>query len=266
MQADRVVIFGAGGFLGRATVDALAAHPFEVSPLTRSDLDASSPRAATAVLDRIKPIAVINCAVTSGFDATVSYGRLSPINVMLPGTIAQWCADHGVHFVHASAAIVHGLRFASAGPDVPLLLDSTYGRTKSEGDDFIRATKCSHTIIRFGGIFGDDGPSHLGLNRTIAGAMQGVIPTIFGKGSAKRNYIHVKDAANVLARAASGEIAGTVYCGGFETLSIAEMIEQVCAKYLPGERPTYVDGDEVPDAIVHLDPRLGVTAKFRDRL
>lgn len=46
----------------------------------------------------------------------------------------------------------------------------------------IKMSDVSHAILRIGGVFGKDGPHHLGLNKSIDNAFKGITPIVYGGG------------------------------------------------------------------------------------
>lgn len=255
-----VLVTGATGFLGRAAAAAARARGFEVVTTARRDgadvrCDLEDAGAVWHVLDDVRPTAVVNCAVRPDFGAGV-LASMFAVNVLVPGLLAAWCASSGAHLVHVSATLVHGVSTTTIGPDSPVAPDTDYGRAKRLAEELVTSAGCDAAIVRLCGIYGAGGPAHLGLNRAIDGAIAGAPPTIAGSGSARRNYIHVDDAAAVLVDAIERRLTGTFLAAGPEVMSIAEMLETVCAVYLPGQSPARVDGGETADQIVFHDGRL----------
>ena len=143
---------------------------------------------------------------------------------------------------------------------------NNYGETKLLADRAIRLSQCSHTIVRFGGIFGEGGPDHLGINNVIKQAKSGKIPTIIGKGSALRNYIHVQDAADLLIYCLDNKIIGTHYSGNHQIISIEQMIKDICSVYLNDVSPYYKDCLEGVDQLTKVSSSFPYTTSFRTAL
>ena len=47
-----------------------------------------------------------------------------------------------------------------------------YGKSKLQPEKYIIKSGCAYTILRFGGIYGEKGPSHLGINNFIRNAIK----------------------------------------------------------------------------------------------
>lgn len=261
-----IVVLGGGGFLGRAVLRAAIQSRIPITSFTRADVDVLDTDALLQALDKSRPTAIINCAVTADFSPTATYESMVTVNAIMPASLARWSKDNDCHLVQPSAAIIHGVRFAFASDKSTPALDSAYGRTKYQADTAIQYIGCSHSIVRFGGIYGAGGPKHLGLNNAIDAALKGTVPTIVGKGSGRRNYIHCDAAADALLFLASKKMRGVVYHGGAETLSISDMMHQICDVLLPDQKPSQKDGPEASDSLVAVDARLPAQKTFLDRL
>lgn len=264
----RILVTGGDGFLGAAVVRLLRQTHAEVLSLSRRAkcesgsvfCDLAVPSSVIAVLSDLAPECIVNLAATVDFSSGV-LPLLYPVNSLSPAIMSEYCHRTNAYFVQASGVVVLGFYndyFCAGTPESP---DTDYGRSKLLADHAILASGCSAAIIRFGGIFGDSGPHHLGLNRTIAQAKLGVCPRIVGTGSAKRNYIHVADAAAMISKCISESIEGVFYAGG-ETRSILQMYQSVCDVWLPGQVPLLLGGENGQNQIVQSSEVLGATRLF----
>lgn len=153
------LVLGAGGQVGRALLRALAPHGVVVGatrsgcladgqPCEVADLD--RPAELPALLDRLRPTAVINAAAYTAVDAAEQdEPGARRVNAEAPGVIAHWCAAHGVPFVHYSTDYVFDgkgtVPYAEQHPTAPL---NVYGLTKRDGEDAVRAAGGRHLIFR----------------------------------------------------------------------------------------------------------------------
>lgn len=267
----RVLITGASGFLGAATTRAFADADFDViaTARTRRDdctaFDLGDTPNICAFLDGVAPEVIVNCAVVANFSAETSPAQ-HRTNTLAVAVMSDWCQRRDAFFVQASGSIVHGIRTAEISSASPIHTDTPYGHEKYLAEEMIAASGAREARVRFGGIFGCPGPEHLGLNRAIAQAKAGDAPSIVGEGRARRNYIYVRDAANVLLHCAQAERTGVLYAGGGETLSIAEMMHALCDVFIPGATPTHAPGDEAGDQIIVNSPDLPRQRTFREAL
>lgn len=257
----KTLVTGATGFLGKATVQRLEADGYDVTATGRRksdgivECDLADPEALWRMLEDVAPAAVVNCAAEVDFSAA-SLPRQYAVNVLAPGVIAGWAAARGAHLVHASTILVHGIRTRRIGPNSPLKPDSDYGRAKLLAEQLIEASGCKHTLLRFCGLYGTGGPSHLGLNRAIDLARDGTPPVLVGKGKALRNYLYVDDASTMIVHCLKTELVGTHLAAGSESLRFADMLHLICTRFLADRAPERRDGSEAEDQVVELSPGL----------
>ena len=264
----RILVTGGDGFLGATVVRSLRRTYSEVLSLTRrANCDTGSvfcdlavPSSVCAFLANHSPDCIVNLAATVDLSPRV-LPQLYPVNSLCPAIMAEYCQRAGAVFVQASSVVVLGFRNVHFGSETPECADTDYGRSKLIADYAILASGCAAAIIRFGVIFGDHGPQHLGLNRVIAQAKVGACPQIVGTGSARRNYIHVADAAAIICKCLSESIRGVFYAGG-EIRTILQMYQSVCDVWLPGKVPVLLGGEDGQDQIVRCSEVLGVTRSF----
>ena len=263
-----VLVTGAGGFLGGAVVRALRSKGQQIVATARNAVggaepaDMGEPAAIMELLERFKPQAIVNCAATVDFGPD-ALARQYPVNCLLPSLLAAWCARTGTYLVQASTLAVHGTRAAQVGPQTPLKPDTDYGTGKLLAEQMIAASGCAAAVLRFGGLFGKDGPDHLGINRSIRSARSGTIPVLMGDGQARRNYLFVEDAVVMIEYCVSQRLMGCFWAGGAETLTIAEMLQAICDVYCPGQQPEMRSGGPASDQVVAPSPELPTGRTFR---
>lgn len=265
------MVTGATGFLGAATVDVARRAGLTVVPTARRGshaviaVELEDVPALLAVLDEVRPTAIINCAVVADFGAHV-LERQYQTNALAPAVMAAWARRHNALVVQPSASIVHGARTERIGPTTPVNPDTDYARSKWLAEEMIRASGCRTAIIRFAGIFGYSGPAHLGLNAAIRGAQTGSPPVVVGSGRARRNYVHVEDAATALVYCVRTPLLGVFRMAGRDVLSIREMLEAVCQVYRPRGELSFTPGVEGSDQIVETSPELPPGRSFLEAL
>ena len=187
-----------------------------------------------------------------------------PVNVLLPAILGNYCMLNRSYLIHSSGIIVHGFSHKYFNINTKLLPDSGYGESKLHADNVIKASGCESVILRLGGIYGMNGPLHLGINRAIINAKNSKVPTIFGTGDVKRNYVFVKDAANAILKCLEERISGTHYLGG-EIKTVKNMLTDICEVFIPGKKPRYIAGEEIGDQIIENSNHFNITP-FRQAL
>lgn len=258
----RVLLTGGSGFLGsrvRAELDRAGA---EVLLLGRR---AEGPRQwawdFAGPLPAGLPAAdvLVHLAAAVDFSPSLDYA-LYRANVSATARLAVRCVVHGMPLLLASTVGVHGAAEAP-GPATPLAPATHYGLSKLLAEDVARATAPSSMLLRLAGLYGLDGPAHLGLNAAITGAVrQAEPPLLRGPGQARRNYLWVQDAARWIAslagEVAAHPLAGTQvrYLAGPEDLSIREYLSAIVDTLLPGREMRREEGGDGADCLVAADP------------
>lgn len=268
----RVLITGANGFLGSTLFNQLQKTNHTILPFVRkkksaNDIECNVGNASNLLnaLNEYQPDVIINCAAKVDFSGNSMQEQYN-VNALAPAIHASWCESNNAHLIQISSSIVNGNTATIFSNDSIELPINHYGETKLLADRAIRLSQCSHTIVRFGGIFGEGGPSHLGINNAINQSKEGNVPTIIGKGEAVRNYIHVQDAAKLLIHCLENKIIGTHYAGSQQSIFIAQMIKDICSIYLSNQEPKYKDGEESIDQITKVSVEFPETLPFKKAL
>jgi UDP-glucose 4-epimerase len=187
-------------------------------------------------------------------------------NVLSTGCLAYLATLWDAHLIFASTAIVHGVMNETIDLDSPVSPDTAYAKSKWLGEQLLAASNAKHCILRIAGVFGCDGPAHLGLNRAIDGAIKGEPPLQIGSGAALRNYVYVKDVAQAIVYALQERLVGTHLLSGHEVVSVSEMLQQVCDTFAPGLHPVIKDGPQAFNQVITPSIFLPKTREFREAL
>jgi dTDP-4-dehydrorhamnose reductase len=131
-------------------------------PLARASLDLARPETFAAILDRLRPQALINCAAWTAVDAAESdRDACFAANATAVAALAAACRARGIVLVQLSTDYVFGADRDRREPyredDSPGPV-SVYGASKLAGEEAARA--CDHLIVRTCGLYsaGDAGP------------------------------------------------------------------------------------------------------------
>jgi dTDP-4-dehydrorhamnose reductase len=147
----RVVVTGAGGFVGRAMV-----KRFRATGLTHADLDIRNASDVRRAMNRLKPELIINCAVFGVDESEEDPGAAQEVNVDGPGNLAEAAEKNGAAILHFSTNYVFDgrERHTYAVEDAPNPVN-VYGRTKLIGECavFFRSTRAF--VVRTSWVFGD---------------------------------------------------------------------------------------------------------------
>jgi nucleoside-diphosphate-sugar epimerase len=274
-QEKSVLVTGATGFIGRATVSSLEQAGWRVTKAHRS----TDPAITEDVIaqDLAKPDAILALANDVRFDAIVHLGahinwsgatdsEMYVPNVLSTGCLALLASRWNAHLIFCSAAIVCGVRTQKIDARSPNAPDTAYAHSKWLGEQLIVASQCTHCILRVAGVFGADGPMHLGLNRAIDDAIKGTPPTQIGAGRALRNYIYVKDVAETIAFVLKSKLEGIHLLAGSEAMHVSQMLREICEIFCPDQLPALQDGHEAISQVIQPSRDLPMTRKFREAL
>jgi dTDP-4-dehydrorhamnose reductase len=149
------LILGAGGMLGRAVA---AACPSPVVTAGRAELEGNDAQAIIALVARVAPSLVINCAADVDADgAERDISKAMAANGVLPGFVAEACQAAGALMVQVSSTGCYG-----AWKDTPFTEDdpaqptTAHHRTKLIGERAVAAAASDHLIARVGWLYGGD--------------------------------------------------------------------------------------------------------------
>lgn len=257
-MTKRVIISGASGFTGRATVENFISNGWEVVPLVRKpsglineliiDLGKKNPFYKLSLLPKID--AIIHLASKVDFSSKADFSSFMPTNALMTSYLAQLAKKWSSHLVFTSGIIVYGDIEYIDSTSVPNP-NNEYGKAKIMAENIIKSEEISHTILRISGIYGYMGPEHLGLNKAITASLDNaLIPILKGKGCAKRNYIYVNDLARVIRLCVEKKIQGTHLLGGSETISMRKMLEAICDTILDNAQLSTEKGNESKSVVV----------------
>ncbi len=162
-KMQNVLITGSKGQLG---TDCLGVFN-GVAGLAGIDLpevDLSDRRACFAVLDRLRPETIVNCAAYTAVDACETDKSCWKANAELPGHLAEWVGKNGAFLIHVSTDYVFSgdrpLFGAYRESDEPNPI-SEYGRSKLAGEQAIRAQTDRFAILRTAWLYGANGKNFL---------------------------------------------------------------------------------------------------------
>jgi dTDP-4-dehydrorhamnose reductase len=135
---------------------------YEVVALSRAELDIADPVGVGAVLGRVRPGVVINCAAyTRVDDAEADVAGATRVNATGPGVLAAAAASVGAWIVHVSTDYVFdGEKSSGAYVESDVTGPrSVYGVSKLAGERAVAAAAPDcHTIVRSAWLFGTGGP------------------------------------------------------------------------------------------------------------
>jgi len=126
---------------------------------TREELDITSYTDLKKVFDDLSPTHVVNLAAYTNVEkAEIEEQKAYEINVIGPKNLALLCKEKKAVLIHFSTDYIFGesekTSFNEEDEVSPL---NVYGKTKWEGEEEIRKSKCLHVIIRTSWVYSNHG-------------------------------------------------------------------------------------------------------------
>jgi len=179
------------------------------------------------------------------------------INAVSTTRIAKYCLENKARMIFASMSGIHGFN-GFITPASPIAFPNHYAMSKYLGESVVETFLRDAYILRLGGVYGLDGPTHLGLNKAITAAVRHhSVPVLKGQGKGKRNYICVEDAARWIFELAkepnkdeNKRTCRTLYIAGDETLTIEQYLQTLVDVFFPGGQLLREDGIDACDYVI----------------
>jgi dTDP-4-dehydrorhamnose reductase len=159
----KILIKGAGGLVGKASIEHFLANGDEVSAYDREALDIGDAARVEAVIANERPFAVINCAAWTDVDGCESDpAKAERVNAVGPENLARACRQaNAVLLTISTDYVFDGAKdgfYTQRDQPRPL---SVYGRFKLEGERRSQAEHARTIVVRSGYIFGPGGRNFL---------------------------------------------------------------------------------------------------------
>jgi dTDP-4-dehydrorhamnose reductase len=152
----KVLVFGAGGQIGREVRRATWPSHYSLVPLDRGKVDITKSALVSAVFRKERPDLAINLAAYTAVDRAESEpGAAWAANCAGAAHIAAACDETGSPLIHLSTDYVFDGRktepYREEDPVGPL---SVYGCSKEAGERTVRAALDNHLILRTAWVYG----------------------------------------------------------------------------------------------------------------
>lgn len=201
----------------------------------------------------------------------VGWGQISNVdlfnpNVLVTAELVNWAKKMGAYFIFTSAALIAGIEEQLITPNLPPNSDHPYLYSKFLAEELIKMSGINYSILRISGIFGLNGPSHLGINNAISQALKGEIPVLYGDGRIRRNYIFVEDLCKILQFCMEERPEGTYLIGGAQVNTMIQMLESICRIFLPGFNPKIYPNKDGYDQVVEVSDVMPSGRSFEEAL
>jgi dTDP-4-dehydrorhamnose reductase len=158
-----VLVFGAGGQVGREIVQRSAPLGFALIGLAHADADIADRAAVADAVQRHRPEIIVNAAAYTAVDkAETDVDHAYAVNETGPRHLASAAKDAGAVLIHVSTDYVFdGGKTVAYAEDDPVAPMSVYGRSKEAGERAVREGAPRHLILRTAWVFAAHGSNFL---------------------------------------------------------------------------------------------------------
>lgn len=229
----RIIVLGAGGFLGKRLTATLADAGAAVIALTRREVDLTAPDAEQTLSAHLQDgdTLVFLSAITP--DKGRDSGALMRNLAMGRAVCAVAAKTKLSHIVYASSDAVYPFTSALIADDTPAAPVDLYGAMHRTREILLAAeAPAPLAVLRFTAVYGPgDTHNSYGPNRFVRQAVTERRIPLFGEGEELRDHLYVDDGAAVLRKAIERRSTGTlnVASGSSRTFrSVADRIAAAC--------------------------------------
>ena len=273
-DADRVLVTGGCGFIGRAVVGALRKRGTPVTVVDREPPDPSWDEGVTVVTGDLAERDVCTAAFEGGPAAVVHLAGLTSVlrsvdapmrtfaeNVTITQVLLELARTRGAAgFVFASTnAVVGDVGTATITADLPLRPLTPYGATKAACEMLLSAYSGSYQLataaLRFTNVYGP-GMSHKDsfVPRMMRAARTDTGVRVYGDGLQRRDLVFVDDVVGAVLLALDNRFDGRAVIGSGRSVSVLELVEavrEVTGCPVPAEHVAAPPG-EMPAVVVDV--------------
>jgi len=273
----KALVLGGNGFIGSHVVDALLAEGHSVrvfdrapekfrSPLQKVDYRLSALDDTPALSEALEDIDVVYHLISTTVPSTSNKDPIYDIESNLKGTVRllNLMRDSGVRRIIylSSGGTVYGVPEVSPIPEThPLRPICSYGVVKVAIENYLQMYQALYgidaVILRASNPYGER-QGHAGVQGVI-GTFMGKIKAgqdieIWGDGSVVRDYIYVKDLAELCVCAGNSAETGIFNAGAGEGQSVRQVFDAVIQAANVSIEPTFKVGRayDVPEVVLNI--------------
>jgi len=229
---DRVVVLGAGGFVGAAISRRLADAGTHVAALTRQDVDLQSDGAGDKLAGVLKPSDTLVCVSAI---APVKNAQMLRDNLVLVEAMAQALnAQPVAHVVNIGSDAVYADSMDPLGEGACASPGSLHGIMHLAREVMLEdaAGDTPLASLRPTLIYGADDPHNgYGPNRFRRLAAEGQDIVLFGNGEEQRDHVWVEDVAELASRMVQHKSQGVLNAATGEVISFHDCAQLVAAHF-----------------------------------
>jgi dTDP-4-dehydrorhamnose reductase len=152
----KVLVFGAGGQIGREVCRAAWPSHYTLVPLDRSRIDITKSALVSALFRKERPDLAINLAAYTAVDRAESEPEAAwAVNCAGAAHVAAACDETATPLIHISTDYVFdGHKTEPYREEDPVAPLGVYGCSKEAGERAVRAALASHLILRTAWVYG----------------------------------------------------------------------------------------------------------------
>ena len=231
-KPERVVLMGADGFVGSATLAKLLADGLAVVPLTRHNMDLLAPGAAQKLAPHLTPTSML--IVISALAPVKTVPMLLDNLRMMQAVIEAVKAAPVAHLIYISSDAVYADSREPMTEASPAEPGSLHGVMHLAREVMLKCelTNVPQAFVRPTLIFGPGDPHNgYGPNRFMRLAQAGKDIVLFGEGEERRDHIFIEDVAEIVRRCVLHRATGIVNAVSGTVTSFKEIAELAAARF-----------------------------------
>jgi len=223
-MTNRVLVIGAGGFVGGAIAKKVAADGYEVKRIDRMLLDLLAPSAADQLAGLIRSS---DCVVFAAAEAPCKTPESLQRNIALVFTVLQAIQiSTPTYLMNISSDAVYLDSAMPLSESSPIGPASLHGAMHSAREALLNSAPTSVIHLRPTLIYGFGDPHNgYGPNQFISRVRSGADIHLFGNGEERRDHVHIGDVARIASRCLLKRPTGSLNVASGEVKSFREIAE-----------------------------------------
>jgi len=233
-KPDRVVLMGADGFVGGATLAKLQAAGLAVVPLTRHNMDLLAPGAAQKLTPHLTPTSTL--IVISALAPVKTVPMLLDNLRMMQAVIEAAKVSPVAHLLYISSDAVYADSREPMTEASPAEPGSLHGVMHLAREVMLKneLANIPQAFVRPTLIFGPGDPHNgYGPNRFMRLAKAGQEIKLFGEGEELRDHVFIEDVAEIVCRCVLHRATGIVNAVTGTVTSFKAIAEMAAARFEP---------------------------------
>jgi UDP-glucose 4-epimerase len=233
IRPERVVVIGAGGFVGSTIAAELARNRIETLAITRREVDLLQPTAIEQLTSRLARTDAV--VFVSAIAPAKNTAQLMTNLRMAELAVAAFAAVPPAHLLYISSDAVYADGANPVNEQSPVAPSTLHGLMHAARElIFHTEFKGPLAFLRPTLIYGAADPhSGYGPNRFRRQAARGESITLFGEGEEKRDHIAIEDVARLATRILMHRSTGALNAVTGVSTSFHDVADRVAAQFRP---------------------------------